>query len=122
MVFEVSADKIRTFDGFTRESSDRWAAHEVVGQKPLSEFVGPGLDRISFSMRLEAQHGINPRVEMDKLLAMSRSGEVAALIVGGKPLGVDKWKITGLTQKWNTVDNRGNLLVAVLDVILEEYV
>lgn len=122
IIFEVSADKIRTFDGFSRESSDRWTNHEIIGQKPLSEFVSPGLDKISFTMRLDAQHGVNPRAEMEKLLEMSRKGEVAELIVGGKPLGVDKWKITGLSQKWNTVDNRGNLLAAELDVTLEEYV
>lgn len=122
MVFEVSADKIRTFDGFTRESSDRWAAHEVIGQKPLSEFSGPGLDKVSFTMRLDAQYGINPRVEMENLLEMSRSGQVARLVIGGKPLGVDRWKITGLLQKWKVTDNQGNLLVAELDVTLEEYV
>jgi len=122
IIFEVSADKIRTFDGFSRESSDRWTNHEVIDQKPLSEFIGPGLDKVSFSMRFDAQHGINPRMEMEKLIEMSRTGEVAALIIGGKPLGVDKWKITGLSQRWNTVDNQGNLLAAVLDVTLEEYV
>ena len=122
VVFEVSAEKIRTFDNFTRASAERWAAHEIIGQKPLSEFIGPGLDTIGFSMRFDAQSGVNPRVEMEKLLVMSRSGQAETLIIGGKGLGVNKWVIKSLTQKWQTVDNQGNLLVGVLDVSLEEYV
>ena len=121
VVFEVSAEKIRTFDNFTRASAERWAAHEIIGQKPLSEFIGPGLDAIGFTMRFDAQHGMNPRVEMEKLLVMSRSGQVETLIIGGKGLGVNKWVIKSLTQKWQSVDNQGNLLVGFAEVTLEEY-
>jgi phage protein U len=122
VVFEVSADKIRTFDEFTRTSADRWEKHDLIGQKPKSEFVGPGLDTITFTMIFDAQHGVNPRAEMDVLLVMSRNGDVADLTIGGKGLGVAQWKITNLVQRWTVLDNAGNLIKSALDITLEEYV
>lgn len=122
IIFEVSFNTIRTFDNFTRSSAGRWSEHEVINQKPPSEFVGPGLDTISFSMRFDVQYGMNPRVEMERLLIMERSGQAEILIIGGKGLGVDKWVITDLRQNWQTVDNQGNVLVGVAEVTLKEYV
>ncbi len=121
VVFEVSADRVRTFDGLSRTSSERWETHSLIGLKPVSEFMGPGLDRVSFSMVFDAAHGTNPRKEMEHILDMSRNGQVNDLTVGGKDLGAGKWKITNLRQSWKVVDNQGNLLRAALDVELEEY-
>lgn len=122
VIFQVSADKIRTFDNFIRSSADRWDKHNIINKKPMSEFIGPDLDEITFTMRFDAAYGVNPRREMEKLLEMGRSGQVETLIIGGKPLGVDKWKIKKLSQKWQTVDNLGNVIIGGLDVTLEEYV
>lgn len=122
VVFFASAEAMRTFDGFTRNSSSRWAKHDVLLLKPVSQFIGPGLDTITFSMRFDIRHGMNPRKEMNTLLEMERSGKVETLIIGGVPLGVFKWKITNLSQKWTQLDGKGNLLVGGLDVTLEEYV
>lgn len=122
VVFEVSSERIRTFDNFTRKSADRWASHEIIGQKPKSEFLGPGLDQITFTMRFDVQHGTNPRTEMENLMIMSRAGQTAELTIGGKGLGVNQWKIVSLDQKWEVIDSQGNLLRSELDVTLEEYV
>ena len=122
VVFEVSADKISTFDGFARSASSRWQAHEILGQKPRSEFVGPGLDTITFTMRFDVRFGVNPKQEMDKLLIMCREGRAATLIVGGEPIGVDKWVIKSITQRWTHVDGAGRCIVGTADVSLEEYV
>jgi phage protein U len=125
IIFQVSGNeggKIETFDDFVRTSAERWANHDLIGLKPKSEFLGPGLDKITFSMQFDVSFGMNPRIEMEKLVVMSRSGQVETLIVGGKPLGVNKWKIINLTQSWKTVDNRGNVVSGGLDITLEEYV
>ena len=73
-------------------------------------------------MRFDVQYGMNPRAELDNLLIMSRTGQAEILIIGGKPLGVDKWALTELKQGWSTVDNRGNLLVGTAEVTLKEYI
>lgn len=122
VVFEVSAKKVRTFDEFSRNTADRWENHNRIGLKPASEFIGPGLDRISFTMIFDVAHGVNPRKEMENILIMSRNGQVNDLTIGEKGLGVNKWKITSLRQGWKVVDNKGNLLRGTLDVELEEYI
>ncbi|MEF3312607.1 phage tail protein [Paenibacillus sp. GYB004] len=122
IVFIATADTIRTFDEFSRSSAGRWAKHEIIGRKPLTQFIGPGLDTISFSMRFDAQYGLNPRKEMDALIELERSGTAAALTIGGKGLGVGMWIITSLEQTYDHLDNLGNVLVGTANISLEEYV
>lgn len=122
IIFEVSLKKIRTIDDFSRSEAGRWATHEIIDQKPKSEFLGPGLGTISFKMRFDVRYGMNPKVEMDKLLIKCRSGVAETLIVGGMALGVDKWVIKSVTQDWLHFDGAGRCIVGVADVTLEEYV
>lgn len=114
--------KVRTFRDFHRDSSARWGTNEIHLQKPRSQFMGPGLDTISFTMQFDARLGMNPRKEAEKLLDYQREGKVLLLQIGGKPLGQGKWKIMNLTQSWEDIDREGNLLKAGLSVTLEEYV
>ncbi|WP_342576532.1 phage tail protein [Paenibacillus sp. FSL M8-0142] len=114
--------KVRTFRDFQRDSSARWGTNEIHLQKPRSQFMGPGLDTISFTMQFDARLGMNPRKEAEKLLDYQREGKVLLLQIGGKPLGQGKWKITNLNQSWEDIDREGNLLKAGLSVTLEEYV
>ncbi|PAD73917.1 phage tail protein [Paenibacillus campinasensis] len=114
--------KVRTFQDFQRDSTSRWGSNEIHLQKPRSQFLGPGLDTITFTMILDAGLGMNPRKEMEKLLEYQRAGKVLLLQIGGKGLGRGKWKITNMNQSWDRVDREGNLIKAALSVTLEEYV
>lgn len=122
MVFTVTPDTIRTFADFTRTSASRWANHEVLNKKPVSQFIGPGLDTVSFTVHLDVRYGINPRKELDALVELERSGKAIPLIIGGKGIGVNKFKIISLEQPWTEIDNKGNLLKASAVITLEEYV
>lgn len=122
VTFIATAETIRTFQNFSRTSGARWGVHDVHASKPRPEYIGPGQDEISFSMRFDVRYGMNPRVEMDKLLAMARSGHVDTLTIGGKGLGVNQWYIESVTQSWTTVDNLGNIITGNIDVIMKEYV
>ncbi|MNC05267.1 phage tail protein [Paenibacillus sp. FSL R5-0636] len=122
IVFVVSPEAIRTFQEFTRASAGRWAKHEIIGQKPKTQFLGPGLDTISFTMWFDARYGLNPRKELDKLTEIDRAGKALPLIVGKKGVGTGLWVITGLSQAWTKVDNVGNIIRATVNVSLEEYV
>jgi phage protein U len=121
-VFGTDRRKVRTIQDFQRVSSDRWATSDLILQKPRKQFLGPGLDTVSFTIILDVNLGMNPRVEMEKLLAYSRDGKVLPLVIGGKPLGTGKWSISGLTQNWLHIDNKGYLIKAAHDISLEEYV
>ena len=119
--FLVSNEKIRTFDDFVRTCAGRWAEHAVIGKKPLSQFVGPGLDTVSFTMRFSVFNGLNPRVEMDRLVTIERSGKPYTLTIGSKGLGTYKWTISSLRENLINVDNQGNVLIADIEIELKEY-
>lgn len=122
IVFEVSDKRIRTFDEFVRTIAGRWVDHEIIGKKPLSQWIGPGLDTISFKMRFDIALGLNPRIETDKLITIEREGKPYTLTIGNKGLGVYKWVITNLEVEYTTIDHKGNILVAEARLELKEWV
>ncbi|MNZ72933.1 Phage P2 GpU [compost metagenome] len=121
IVFTVSNFKVRTFNDFSRTSSERWASNELIHKKPRSQFLGPGLDTFSLTVHVDARLGLNPRKEVDKLVGYSREGKVMKFSIGGKGMGVDRVKITNLVQNWEEIDHRGNLISATYSLTLEEY-
>lgn len=73
-------------------------------------------------MRFDVAYGLNPRVEMDRLVKMERSGKPYTLTIGDKAFGVYKWTIRQLDEDFITVDNKGRLLVSEVTIELKEYV
>ncbi len=122
VVFIASANQIRTFENFSRSTSPRWSVHDIHQRHPKPEYIGPGQDSISFTMRFDVRYGMKPRSEMTKLLVMCREGRAETLIVGGIPMGVHKWYIESITQDWTYFDGAGRLLVGIANLSLKEYV
>lgn len=122
VVFIATASTLRTFQEFARKTAARWAKHDRIGLKPVSQFIGPDLDTITFTMRFDVRFGIDPRKELEALLDLSRTGKALDLTIGGKSLGEGLWVITSVEQSWDAVDNRGNVLVGSASVSLEEYI
>lgn len=120
VVFEASSNKVLTPSGISRDTSSRWTNHEVIAKKPISEFVGPGLDTMSMTIILDAGFGVDPKAVMDKLLDYCRKGEAYTLIIG-TAVGVDKWVITQVSQMWDIVDKNGKVVNGKVDVTFTEY-
>ncbi|MDR2648756.1 MAG: phage tail protein [Clostridiales bacterium] len=121
IIFEVSGDKIITFNGFKRETSSKYENHELIAQKPRTEFIAPGLDTVSFTVTLNFRFGVSPRDEMNRWIEHARSGDAERLVVGGKAIGVDKWIITSVSQAWDVIYDGGVLAFGKVDVSLQEY-
>lgn len=122
IIFETSDERILNFSGFQRSATARWASHEVIQGKPASEFLGPDLDRITFTVHLKGRFGVNVQEEMDRWLIKCRAGDVDTLVIGNKALGIYKWKIISVSQMWNVIMNKGEVISADVDIELEEYV
>jgi len=122
IIFEVSIEKVRTFDEFERSASSRWEIHDIIDKKPLPEFIGPGQEQISFSIRLDAFSGVVPQDELQALRNMRDSGEVKVLIIGGEPLTNNQWYLEALKEQHKTFSGNGKLLTAVAELTLKEYV
>lgn len=120
ITFKVSSDSIRTFTGFTRSGSARFQTHNLIGRKPVVEFVGPDLESIALTVRLDVKYGMNPINEINSMREKRDTGERLAFIVGGKLLG--DFVIEQLSEPWDQVDNRGNLLKATVSLTLKESV
>lgn len=122
IVFEVSDDYIRTFDDYSRKASARLAVHDIIGQKPAVEFLGPGLGELSFTVSLYAFYGVNPKDEADALRDMCESGETAYFIVNGAPVSENKWVIESVAENTKRYDGKGNIIVSTVSLTLKEYV
>ncbi len=121
IVFSVSRSQIKTFDGMRWESSAQYASHNRHLKDELLEFVGSPADKISFSMTLSVYLGVDPMTEITKLLAAERAGKILRLVIGNKAYGKNKWVITSLSKELERFDNKGNLLLAKVNVSLTAY-
>lgn len=118
IVFETSADRIRSWSKFGRTGKVRFAEHAVHGEKPVLEYIGPGLEEIALQVRFDASLGVNPAKEIAALRALRDTGTAQQLIIGRDPLG--RFAIESLEEDWQRVDNQGLLLVACVSLTLKE--
>lgn len=119
VTFEASADVLRTWRDAERSGGARWAEHEVIAAKPVTEFIGPGLDTISLSVRLDLERGIVPRDELRQLREQRDLGANHDLIIGGELVGT--FTLRELDEEWTRFDSRGVLRLAVVKLSLKEY-
>lgn len=121
IIFETSDKKILTFDSFTQNISGRWATHERIGLKPRQEFIGPSLRTISFNITLNAIHGVKPRIMLENLEKIVEEGTVNTLVIGTKAVGENKWILKEISETWDVIFDKGELVKASLSLSLEEY-
>lgn len=121
IVFEVSHNKVNTFDNMAWNSSVRYTMHDRHLQESLYEFSGLNSDSITFTMYFSVFLGINPIDEITKLLKAEREGRVMTLTIGLKAYGKNKWSITGTNKELEIFDKDGNLLKARVSVTLCHY-
>lgn len=121
LVFEASAARTLTPNAMTRTVSSRAVAHETIGGKPRTEFLGPGLQTVQIDILLRADLGTKPRATLEQLERMVETGEVNKLVIGGRPVGQNKFRVTGTSETWNHVFRGGELFSASVTLDLEEY-
>lgn len=119
VVFSTSDHRIQNFLNLKRESTGRYQNHETINTKPKSEFLGSGLDSLSFSMELSAFHGVSPMSVINRLRGYVQNGVTAKFILGGRNLG--RYKITTLSESYDVITHGGGVMTAKVDVTLEEY-
>ena len=96
IIFEVSDNRVLTFESMSREVSGRWTEHEVLGVKPKAEFLGPGLQTISLTIHLSAALGVKPRRILDMVERMVERGSAEYLVIGGRLVGRRPFRVTGV--------------------------
>ena len=121
IVFEVSSQKVLTFDELNRRNTARFAEHNTLLRKPISQFSGPGLDNIDLKIILHSHLGVNPQAEFNKLINIQRSGQAVTLIIGRQVLGVFRWRIENIGITYEKIDPDGFCRESEVNLSLREY-
>lgn len=121
IVFQTSDRKILSLRGLSQTAGSSWAVHDVIGGKQKAEYTGPTLRTLSFEITLSAELGVRPRKLLKELEEMAEGREVFPLVIGGKPVGDNPWRLVSLSEEWDTILNRGELISAKVSLNLEEY-
>lgn len=119
--FVVSYGKIRTFSDYGRSGSGRWAKHDLIGRKPVMEFLGPDVEKISMKIQLRTDHGINPESELERLRKMRDTGTVFPFILGGAPVSDNYWLLEDIGENVSYWRAGGKILSVTVDITLTEY-
>lgn len=120
--FVVTYGKIRTFSDYGRSGSGRWAKHDLIGRKPVMEFLGPDVEKVSMKIQLRTDHGINPESELGRLRKMRDTGAVFPFILGGAPVSDNYWLLEDIGENVRSYWRAGGKILSVsVDITLTEY-
>lgn len=119
--FVVTYGKIRTFSDYGRSGSGRWAKHDLIGHKPVMEFLGPDVEKVSMKIQLRTDHGINPESELERLRTMRDTGAVFPFILGGAPVSDNYWLLEDIGENVSYWRAGGKILSVSVDITLTEY-
>lgn len=121
VVFETSDRKILNFTKMQRTVKGRWASHSRIGKKPKKQFLGPDADQLTFSITLNAEHGVRPRKTIENIEKLIRTGKPQTVVIGSQKVGSNKYAITEISESWETILNKGEVVKITCDITLEEY-
>lgn len=122
IIFEVSSRKVRTFRDLKRTTKARYASHDVIGQKPIVEYIGPDGEEITFVMQFSVALGIDPATETEKLRTLCESGESMYFVLCNQAVGQNRWVIEEVGESYEAVDNSGRVILSQVEITLKEYV
>ena len=117
--FVCSHDKVLTFSDLSRENAIRWAKHDVIGRKPVLEFVGYDLSSVSLNIRFDILLGIAPEKGLARLKKMMENKQYKTLIIGNEYLG--RYIIEGISEERKFHTGNGVCQVATATIKLTEW-
>ena len=120
--FEVSSDKIYTFDGFGRKASINVEEQELESKKPSIYIKGEGLEEIGISVKLKSDLGVDVKGEVDGYRAALYAKNPQTFVIGNVPLSQNKWLLTSVDETEVTHDNGGNYINATVGLSFKEHV
>lgn len=117
--FVCAYGKVLTFNDLSRDHSTRWAAHEVIGKKPVLEYVGENLATVSFKIRFDTSLGVPPIVGLSRLKKMRENKLYKTLIIGGEYIG--RFVIESISEERKFHTGAGVCIIAEATVSLKEW-
>ena len=120
--FNVSSNKILTFDKLSYGESLAVEQQEVTGQKPSTYIKGVSLMTIPLTVELKSSLGVDVQAEIDDWLNMLRAQTKNYFFLGNKPVSRNKFLLTRVDVDGKTILNNSKVQSATLSIELQEYV
>lgn len=122
IVFSVSTKQIKTLRDLSRNGSADIQAHKRHLNVDLPEFVGSGLESISFNIRLSKYLGVsNPKSDLNTIISYAQNGVSNYLILGTETFGRYKWLVSKYKVTYEHYDECGNAVTMDVSITLTEY-
>jgi len=122
LIFSTSDRRVLTFNDLNHTVGSEWATHKRIGLKDKVEYLRPTLQKLTFTVMLDATLGVRPRATMDMIESHTERGSIYPMVVGGKRIGKHRWRITSSSEAWEVVMDRGEVVRAKVNLTMEEYV
>lgn len=119
VLFRTSSKKILTFSKMGYTVKGRWASRPRFRGKPRKQFLGPDIETISLTVELNALHGVKPRKTARAIERLIRSGKPQTVVIGSLKIG--RYVITEMSEAWERVMDKGEVVKIICDLTLEEY-
>lgn len=119
ITFQVSDAQVMTPKTVTKEVSAKWTEHNSIGEKDVSEYLGPGLASMKMPVILCASLGVSPKKVLKKMERACESGDVERLVIGGRNHGL--FCISSMSEAWDYVFVNGEIYQATVELTFKEY-
>ena len=119
--FEVSTEKVKTFTDLKFTNGANYAEHKIIGRKGLIEFTGLNASTASLTINLYAHAGVEPSEEITELYTLMNDHELLVFTLGGEVMGEGLWVIESLDEDYKTIDAKGRVTEASVNLKLKEY-
>ena len=122
LIFEVSTERVFTFDNFTHKVAARYAKHELINSPVVLEYLGEDTQKITLNIILTATLGVAPGYEIKRIQELVLNGDAEWLIIGNEVVGNSRFVINEASTRAISYDGEGHVLVAQLDLTFESYI
>jgi hypothetical protein len=124
VVFGRARGRIHTFQEVTRHYTGRFNAHMVHLRKPLLEWAGNDLVKITMNVNLDASWCGDPNPILAEWHLFHENALAAPLVIGGKPMGpgLSLFVITELQETHKHWLPGGKLIAVELQATFQEYI
>lgn len=122
VVFDVSTEHVRTFRDMKIQRTAKYSEHAIHGGKALLEFTGYSPASLSFSIRLDASLGINPKQELEALRDILTGHQAVPFILDGEPQGDGLWALESIDESYEVIDSYGTFIALDVALKLKEYI
>lgn len=117
--FVCSRKKVLTFGNLNRTLGARWAKHDLIGRKPLLEFVGPELATVTLDIRFDRSLNLPPEIGLLRLKKMLENKQYKTLVIGDEYLG--RYVIDSISEERKFYDGLGFCIIATASINLTEW-